>query len=154
MNIWTFSGRCGADAELRKTQNGESVLSFRVANDIGFGDKRTSQWIDCSYWGKRAEAVANYVKKGDKIVVSGELKLEEFTRRDGTSGSKLSVRVNELDLASRQGEGGDQRQSGGYGSRASADDVNRPLGNERGREDGRGGGKPAFDPDLSDEIPF
>lgn len=154
MNVWTFSGRVGADAELRKTQSGEFVLSFRVANDIGFGDKRTSQWADCSYWGKRAEAVANYVKKGDKIVISGELRLEEFTRRDGTPGSKLSVRVNDLDLASRQGEGGDQRQGGGYGSRASADDVNRPLGNERGGAAGRGGGKPAFDPDLDDTVPF
>src|SRR3954451_16434544 len=63
MNVWTFSGRVGADAELRTTQSGEKVLSFRVANDIGFGDRRTTQWVDCSMWGKRAESVANYVKK-------------------------------------------------------------------------------------------
>ena len=42
MNVWTFSGRVGADAELRTTQSGEKVLSFRVANDIGFGDRRTT----------------------------------------------------------------------------------------------------------------
>lgn len=154
VNVWTVSGRVGADAELRTTQSGEKVLSFRIANDIGFGDRRHTQWADCSLWGKRAESVATHIRKGDKITVSGELKLEEFTRRDGTPGSKLSVRVNDLDLASRQGEGGEQRQGGGYGSRASADDVNRPLGNERGGAAGRGDGKPAFDPDLSDEIPF
>ena len=102
MNVWTFSGRVGADAELRTTQSGEKVLSFRVANDIGFGDRKTTQWVDCSYWGKRAEAVSSYVRKGDKITVSGELKLEEFQRRDGTPGSKLAVRVNDLDLAARQ----------------------------------------------------
>ena len=44
MNVWTFSGRVGADAELRTTQSGEKVLSFRVANDIGFGDRKTTQW--------------------------------------------------------------------------------------------------------------
>jgi single-strand DNA-binding protein len=120
MNVWTFSGRVGADAELRTTQSGEKVLSFRVANDIGFGDRRTTQWVDCSMWGKRAESVANYVKKGDKITVSGELKLEEFQRRDGTPGSKLAVRVNELDLASRQesaggGGGGRDHEAGGGG---------------------------------------
>ena len=151
MNVWTFSGRCGADAELRTTQSNEKVLSFRVANDIGFGDRKTSQWVDCSYWGKRAEAVANYVKKGDKITVSGELKLEEFQRKDGTPGSKLAVRVNDLDLAARSESGG---ASAGGGQ-----DYNAPL--ERSRPGGgsgggasRSGGKPAFNQDLSDEIPF
>jgi len=48
----------------------------------------------------------------------------------------------------------DQRQGGGYGSRASAADVNRPLSNERGGTAGRGGGKPAFDQDIDDEVPF
>lgn len=153
MNVWTFSGRVGADAELRTTQSGEKVLSFRVANDIGFGERRTTQWVSCSMWGKRAESVANYVKKGGKITVSGELKLEEFQRPDGTSGSKLAVRVSELDLPS-QSDGGEQRQGGGHGSRAAAADVNRPLGNERGGAAGRGGGKSAFDPDLDDRTPF
>lgn len=154
LNVWNFSGRVGADAELRTVQSGEKVLSFRVANDVGFGSRKTTQWVECQLWGNRAESIANYVKKGDRITVSGSLKLEEFQRRDGTPGSKLAVRVNDLDLASRQGEGGEQRQSGGYGSRASADDVNRPLGNERGGTAGRGGGKPAFDQDLDDSIPF
>jgi single-strand DNA-binding protein len=152
MNVWTFSGRVGADAELRTTQSGEKVLSFRVANDIGFGDRRTTQWVDCSMWGKRAESVANYVKKGDKITVSGELKLEEFQRRDGTPGSKLAVRVNDLDLASRQegAAGGGGSGGGGYGN-------DRDTGSSRGGaggSGGRGGGKPAFDQDLDDEIPF
>ena len=157
MNVWTFSGRVGADAELRTTQSGEKVLSFRVANDIGFGDRKTTQWVDCSYWGKRAEAVSSYVRKGDKITVSGELKLEEFQRRDGTPGSKLAVRVNDLDLAARSEGGGGRRLrgrrrgggGGGYGN-------DRDTGSRGGSGGGanRGGGKPAFDQDLDDEIPF
>jgi single-strand DNA-binding protein len=168
MNVWTFSGRVGADAELRTTQSGEKVLSFRVANDIGFGDRRTTQWVDCSMWGKRAESVANYVKKGDKITVSGELKLEEFQRRDGTPGSKLAVRVNDLDLASRQegaaggGGGGRDYEAGGGGGYGGGSGGGGGYGNNRdtgnrggaGGSGGRGGGKPAFDQDLDDEIPF
>ena len=83
MNVWTFSGRVGADAELRTTQSGEKVLSFRVANDVGFGDRKTTQWVDCSMWGRRAESVANYVKKGDKVVmwyVSGNRDEEAIER--------------------------------------------------------------------------
>ena len=167
MNVWTFSGRVGADAELRTTQSGEKVLSFRVANDIGFGDRKTTQWVDCSYWGKRAEAVSSYVRKGDKITVSGEVKLEEFQRRDGTPGSKLAVRVNDLDLAARSesagggGGGGGGRDyeaggGGGYGGGGGGYGNDRDTGSRGGSGGGanRGGGKPAFDQDLDDEIPF
>jgi single-strand DNA-binding protein len=152
MNVWTYSGRVGADAELRTTASGEQVLSFRVANDVGFGDRKTTQWVDNSYWGKRAAAVAKYVRKGDLITVSGELQLVEFTKRDGTPGSKLAVRVNDLDLAVKS-EGGatsadpsDKYVKGGGGH-----DYNAPL---KGGAGGRNGGKPAFDQDLDDSIPF
>ena len=124
-----------------------------------FGDRKTTQWVDCSYWGKRAEAVSSYVRKGDKITVSGELKLEEFQRRDGTPGSKLAVRVNDLDLAARSesagggGGGGRDYEAGGGGGGGYGND--RDTGSRSGSGGAnRGGGKPAFDQDLDDEIPF
>ena len=137
INQWTFSGRVGADAELRTTNSGEKVLSFRVANDVGFGDRKTTQWVDCSLWGKRAEAAAHhgFFKKGEKVIVIGELKLEEFQRKDGTSGSKLSVRVSEFDLSGKSGGGGGGKD---YGN-----DAPPPPSS-----------KPKFDQDLDDEIPF
>ena len=140
MNVWTYSGRVGADAELRTTQSGEKVLSFRVANDVGFGDRKTTQWVENSYWGKRAEAVADYIKKGDLITVSGELKLEEFTRKDGTPGSKLAVRVNDLDLAARS----DRASAGGGGGQDYGAETSKPPAKS----------KPSFDLDLEDSIPF
>ena len=174
VNVWTYSGRVGADAEIRSTQSGEQVVSFRVANDVGFGERRTTQWVENSYWGKRAAAVAPYIKKGDKITVSGELQLKDFDRKDGTPGQKLSVRVNDLDLASRTDGDATRSQGASSGSRSrpSGYDGDRPLppsgnrdggnrggggGNDYGATGGsakRGGGKPAFDQDLDDEIPF
>lgn len=172
VNVWTYSGRVGADAELRKTASGEPVLSFRVCNKVGFGDRAIDQWVDNSYWGKRAEAVASYIKKGDFITVSGELKLESFERRDGTPGSKLAVRVNDLDLAARQdgggqseargnrdddrgnSRGGSNNDRGGRGGGRGGYDDDRDTRGGRGGSTGRGGGKPAFDQDLDDEIPF
>ncbi len=143
MNVWTVSGNVAADAELRSTSNNEKVLNFRLANSVGFGDRKTTQWVDASYWGKRAEAVAPYIKKGDRITISGELKLEEFTKRDGTPGSKLAVRVNDLDLAARS----DSASTGGY-----AQDHQAPLGKSDAGP--RPSGKPAFDMDLDDSILF
>ena len=161
MNVWTVSGRVGADAELRTTQSGEKVLSFRMCNTVGFGDRKADQWVDCQYWGKRAEAISSYVRKGDKITVSGELKLEEFQRRDGTPGSKLAVRVNDVDLAARQdggsrGEARDDTRGSYSGGNNRGGGGGRDYGttDSRGGSGGRGGGKPAFDPDLDDEVPF
>jgi len=173
MNVWTFSGRVGADAELRTTQSGEKVLSFRVANDVGFGDRKFTQWVDCSLWGKRGESIAQYVKKGDKVAVSGELKLEEFQKRDGTPGSKLSVRVNDLDLGSGNREAGGQERNE-YDQSPHDRSPRAPAprqggdrgGYERQGPGGRGGygggstggrpptGKPTFDQSMNDEIPF
>lgn len=155
MNVWTFSGNCAADAELRTTNTGDKVLSFRVANKTGFGDREHTQWVSCSYWGKRAESVAQYVRKGDRITVSGELKLGSYTNKQGVETPQLTVRVNDLDLAARADSGGQQRQDqgGGYGGKPIPPDHERPPEGSRGGGV-RGGGKPAFDQDLDDEIPF
>ena len=64
MNVWIFTGRLGRDAELRTTQSGEKVLGFAVANDVGFGERKQTLWADCSLWGRRAEALAQYLTKG------------------------------------------------------------------------------------------
>lgn len=147
MNVFNFSGRIGQQPELRTTQSGEKVLSFSVANSTGFGDRKKTQWIECSYWGSRGEAVAKFLNKGDMIPVSGELTLVEFTRKDGTPGSKLAVRVNDLDLPARSEGGSSQREEGGGGYDQSVN--SRSAGGGQ-----RGGGKPAFDQDLDDSIPF
>lgn len=162
MNVWTFTGRLGADGELRTTQSGERVLGFRVANDVGFGDRRTTQWVECSLWGRRAEALAPHLTKGKQVVVSGELTLREFEKRDGTRGSGLSVRVNDLDLVGGR-DGGAGGSGGSYGG-----DEPRGGGSSGGGYSGGGSGSgggysgggssggsrgPRHD-DLDDEIPF
>ena len=164
-NNWSFSGRVGADAELKTTSSGEKFLSFRVANDIGWGDNKTVQWVDVTFWGKRAESISSYVRKGDLVIVAGTVKLEEFQRRDGTHGSKLAVRANDVELDSSKRDGGSQGDARGESRSGYSNDRggnNRGGGggrdygttDSRGGAGGRGGGKPAFDQDLEDEIPF
>jgi len=137
VNVWTFTGRLGADGELRTTQSGERVLSFRAANDVGFGDRKTTQWVECSMWGKRAEAVAPHLKKGQQVVVSGELTIHEFERRDGSKASGLRVRVNDVTLVGGKPEG-----QGDHDEKASAPARPRPTETA-----------PRHD-DLDDDIPF
>ncbi|HYG85130.1 MAG TPA: single-stranded DNA-binding protein [Azospirillum sp.] len=150
MNVWTFTGRLGADGELRTTQSGEKVLGFRVANDVGFGERKTTQWVDCSIWGRRAESLAPHLTKGKGVVVSGEVTLREYEKRDGTRGAGLSVRVAEIDfMGGGREEGGG---GGGYESRGSGGGYGGGGGGGRGP--GGGGGAPPRHDDLDDEIPF
>ncbi|MCM8733652.1 single-stranded DNA-binding protein [Azospirillum sp. A1-3] len=167
MNVWTFTGRLGADGELRTTQSGEKVLGFRVANDVGFGERKTTQWVDCSIWGRRAESLAPHLTKGKSVVVSGEVTLREYEKRDGTRGAGLSVRVAEIDFtggAREEGGGGSfggGGGGGGYESRGGGSGGGSGYGGGGGNYGGgssgggrSGGGAPPRHEDLDDEIPF
>ncbi len=159
MNVWTFTGRLGADGELRTTQSGEKVLGFRVANDVGFGERKTTQWVDCSIWGRRAESLAPHLTKGKQVVISGEVTLREFDKRDGSRGAGLSVRVAEIDFT------GGAREEGGGGSYGGGGGGYEPRGEARSGGYGAGGSAgggarsggsapPPRHDDLDDEIPF
>lgn len=167
MNVWTFTGRLGADGELRTTQSGEKVLGFRVANDVGFGERKTTQWVDCSIWGRRAESLAPHLTKGKSVVVSGEVTLREYEKRDGTRGAGLSVRVAEIDFTggAREegggsfggGGGGYESRGGGSGGSGYGGGGNYGGGQSGGGQSGggrSGGGAPPRHEDLDDEIPF
>ena len=97
MNVFSFTARLGADAEVKHV--GEStVTEFRVAVSSGYGDKEKTTWLQCAMWGKRGEAVAPYLTKGQQVAVSGELTNREYDRNDGSKGYSLEVRVNDLTL--------------------------------------------------------
>lgn len=111
MNSITFDGRLAADAELRYTPGGEPVLSFRVASDIGYGDKKVTNWFSCQVWGKRGESLKQYLTKGQQVTVYGQLSLREWQDKEGIKRLSPDVRVNELSLMGGKQEG--QGQSSG-----------------------------------------
>jgi single-strand DNA-binding protein len=90
-NVFSFTGTLGRDAE-RKNISGFTLLEFAVANNIGYGDKQKTLWVRCQVWGKRAEgALGDYLLKGTKVFVSGELDLNEYQGKDGTNKSTLTL---------------------------------------------------------------
>ena len=90
-------GRLGKDAEV-KDVNGKKVIQFSVATDQGYGDKKTTLWIDVSKWGEQT-GVATYLKKGTQVYVTGEPSL--FTSEQGKTYLKLRADKIEL-LGSRE----------------------------------------------------
>ena len=121
----TIAGTIGKDAETHQTQNSGSVTGFSVAVDVRNGSEKSTEWFDVSLWGKRGEALAQYLTKGSKVTVSGGL-----GRREHDGKTYLKINANEVTL---QGGNRDQQSTGG------------------GSEQSVGGG---FNQDLDDQIPF
>lgn len=99
MNVFTFTGNLGHDAEVRHTPSGVTVCSFSVAVKSGYGDREKTSWIRCNLWGKRAEGrLPQCLTKGQQVAVSGELTVSEYEAQDGTKRTNVEVRVNDLSL--------------------------------------------------------
>jgi len=99
MNSFCFTGRLTRDAEFRSTPSGLSILNFTVANNTGYGDKQKTNYVNCTIFGKRAEGrLKDLLKKGQEVAVSGELNMEQFTKRDGSKGASLECNVSSVDL--------------------------------------------------------
>lgn len=108
MNSVSFDGRLAADAELKYTGNGDPVLGFRVASDVGFGDKKVTNWFNCAIWGKRGESMQEYMIKGTPVTVYGVLSLRPYKDSQGNEKLSPDVRVNDVTLQGKKEEG--QRQ--------------------------------------------
>jgi len=109
MNNISIAGNLGKDAELRSTAKGESALSFSVADNQG-KDKPTIWW-NCSLWGKRADALAQYLTKGQTVTVAGSVSEREWTDKEGNQRKSMDVRVSEIALhGGRQQESAPQRE--------------------------------------------
>lgn len=100
MNLGIFTGRIGRDAEARTLPGGDKVCNFPVAVDVGNKTEPKTMWLDCSMWGKRGESLLPYLVKGTKITVSGRVQVEDYKRKDGTNGYRLSVNLDAIDLHS------------------------------------------------------
>ncbi len=75
-------GRTGKDPEIRTTQNSK-VATFSLATTEKYNDKEEIQWHNIVIWGKLADVVEKYVKKGMLLYVEGKLKYRTYDDKDG-----------------------------------------------------------------------
>ena len=102
-NIFCAVGSLGKDSEVKTTASGQAVLSFSVANNIGYGDKQKTLWVRCTVWGKRAESnLKTFLVKGQQVFVSGELTVSEYQGNDGTKQFSLELNCNIVDLVGKR----------------------------------------------------
>lgn len=100
MNNCNFIGRVGKDAVTRYSQSGKAVTGWSLAVDSGYGQNKTTLWLDCTLWGERGEKVAQYITKGSQVGVTGELGTREH---DGKT--YVTLRVDNVTLVGGKNDG-------------------------------------------------
>lgn len=100
MKTITIAGNIGKDAETRTTQGGDTVTSFNVAVEERTGKEKTTIWFSCSLWGKRGDALVQYLTKGSKVAVSGDLSTREHEGK-----TYLQVRADQVTLMGGKPDG-------------------------------------------------
>lgn len=97
LNKIIMIARLTRDAEF-KTVGETNIASFSIAYSTGYGDKKKSNYIDCVAFGKTAEVVKNYTKKGSQIGIEGSIEQESWDGQDGKKNYKTKIRIASLQL--------------------------------------------------------
>lgn len=117
MNKVILMGRLTRDPEVRYSSgaNATAVANFSIAVDRRFkreGDP-DADFFDCTAFGKQAEFVERYLKKGTKMVVVGRLQNDNYTNKEGQKVYRIRIMVDELEFAESKNAAGGNGQAGG-----------------------------------------
>ena len=121
-----IAGNVTRDPEMRTTPSGSQVCSFAIAVNRSYKDSSGAQqdqvsYLDCVAWGKSAEIISQYIKKGSQLLVSG--RLEQRSWEDKNSGqrrSRTEIVVEDFSFIGGNNNGGNGGGSYGGGSRGGA----------------------------------
>ena len=119
-NTITVTGHLGRDAELSYRPDGTAVLGFSVGDDVnrktasGEWERVSTTWWRVTVWGRDADALAEVLTKGTKVVVTGRASLREYQRQDGGTGQSLDLRADTVGVVPK-GEPRQQARDAGVG---------------------------------------
>ena len=112
-------GTLGRDPEMRYLPNGNAVCSASLATDEGYKDRNTGQQVDKTEWhrveafGRLAEVMGEYLKKGSKVYVEGKLRTDEY-EKDGIKRYSTKIIVNEMTMLDSRNSGDSNNMGGCY----------------------------------------
>ncbi len=157
-------GNLGRDPEIRYLPSGEPVANITIATSSKYKNKtgemvEETEWHRVTFFGKLAEIVGQYLKKGRSVYVEGRIKTRKYTDKDGIEKYATDIIANEMQmLGGREGMGepaGDD--GGGYDSapprRAAAPAAPRAAAAPAARQAPAPRPASGFD-DMDDDIPF
>jgi len=143
LNAFCFTGRAGRDPEIRHLDSGVAVTRTLVALNLRprKGEEQPPIWVEVAMWGKRAQGIADYVRKGDLLAIHGELQPPDaWIDQQGNARVRIKVNANEIQFL--HGPGREQSQQG------------TPAPSSQSNASGRNGGSTSRWISTVEEMPF
>lgn len=147
MNKITLFGRLGKDPEMRQIQNGKSVCNFSIATTEKYNGNEETQWHNVVAWGKQAEVVSKYFKKGSRILIEGKMTYSQY-ESNGVKVNKSEVVLTGFNFVDSANS--DNQQNNGSGFPPQQMPPQQMPQQQMPPQQNIGGGLPV----ESDELPF
>jgi len=135
-------GNLGADPEVRYLPSGDAVANIRLATTDRYKDKASgenkevTEWHRVSFFGRLAEIVSEYLKKGSSVYIEGRIRTRKWQAQDGTDRYSTEIVADQMQMLGGRGGAGGGGDDGGY-----REPVERSSGGGGGgRASGGGGG--------------
>src|SRR5690349_22179813 len=135
-------GNLGADPEVRYLPSGDAVANIRLATTDRYKDKQSgefkemTEWHRISFFGRLAEIVSEYLKKGSAVYIEGRIRTRKYQAQDGTDRYSTEIVADQMQMLGGRGGSGGGGDDGGY----SREPAERSSGGGRAAGGGGGGG--------------
>lgn len=163
-------GNLGNDPETRYLPDGNAVTNISVATSESWKDKNTGQQNDRTEWHRvvffrrLAEIAGEYLKKGSKVYIEGQLRTRQY-EKEGQKHYSTEIVANEMQMLDSRGDNMGGGGGGNYNQSNNSNNSNSSNNNSSNNNSGGGGGSnsnsnsaPAYDApppeDFDDDIPF
>ncbi|MEM5316064.1 single-stranded DNA-binding protein [Paraburkholderia sp. JHI869] len=127
-------GNLGAEPEVRYLPSGDAVANIRLATTDRFKDKASgefkemTEWHRVSFFGRLAEIVAEYLKKGSSVYIEGRIRTRKWQAQDGTDRYSTEIVADQMQMLGGRG-GGERREPGGDDGGFESREAARPPRN-------------------------
>ena len=158
LNKVMIIGFLGNDPDVRYMPSGETVCTISVATTSRWKDKQSgeqqerTEWHRCVCFGKRADTMAEYLRKGSQVYIEGEIRTNKWDDKEGITRYSTEINVFQFSFLDRKGEGGGDRPPPPEGSSSAP-----PAGTSKQQQTDAGSagqGQTGDEDEFDDEIPF
>jgi single-strand DNA-binding protein len=114
-------GNLGAEPEVRYLPSGDAVANIRLATTDRYKDKASgefkemTEWHRVSFFGRLAEIVSEYLKKGSSVYIEGRIRTRKWQAQDGTDRYSTEIVADQMQMLGGRNGGGQRRDDGQHG---------------------------------------
>lgn len=119
LNQCNFIGRLGKDPEIKFLPSGDAVVNFSIAVGSSWKDKQgqkqeRTEWINCNCFGKLAQIIGEYLKKGSRVYISGEFTTRKWQDQSGSDRYSTEIKIRDMQMLDTKQDSQQQQQQQGY----------------------------------------